>query len=57
MRHWQQETFYVRTPTRLTIDWLLTFDVSSGGKVGAVTVEHVGWDKDEKDHVFSRSEN
>jgi CubicO group peptidase (beta-lactamase class C family) len=54
MRHWQNDTFYVRTPTRLTFDWLLTFDVSSGGKAGAVTVKHVGWDKDETDHVFAR---
>jgi CubicO group peptidase (beta-lactamase class C family) len=57
MRHWQNDAFYVRTPTRLTFDWLLTFDLSSGGKVAAVTVKHVGWDKDEKDHLFSRREN
>jgi hypothetical protein len=57
MRHWQKEAFYVRTPTRLTFDWLLTFGVSSAGRVNAVTVKHVGWDKDEKDHVFARIEN
>jgi CubicO group peptidase (beta-lactamase class C family) len=57
MRHWQEESFYVRTPTRLTFDWLMTFGVSSAGKVNAVSVQHVGWDKDEKDHVFARSEN
>jgi hypothetical protein len=57
MRHWQEESFYVRTPTRLTFDWLMTFGVSGAGKVNAVSVQHVGWDKDVKDHVFARSEN
>jgi CubicO group peptidase (beta-lactamase class C family) len=57
MQHWQNDAFYVRTPTQLTFDWLLTFKVSNGEKVNAVTVTHVGWDKDEKDHEFTRIEN
>jgi CubicO group peptidase (beta-lactamase class C family) len=57
LQHWQNDAFYVRTPTRLTFDWLLTFDVTRGSKVVAVTVKHAGWDKDEKDHVFSRVKN
>jgi hypothetical protein len=54
MSHWQGEAFYVRAPRRLTFDWLLTFDVSDKGTVGRVIVTHVGWDKDEKDHAFTR---
>jgi CubicO group peptidase (beta-lactamase class C family) len=53
MAHWQDESFYVRTPTRLTFDWLLTF----GGpedQVASVMVKHVGWDNDEKDQQFVR---
>jgi hypothetical protein len=57
LRQWQNDAFYVRTPTRLTFDWLLTFGISSKGKVNAVTVKHVGWDKDERDHEFSRIAN
>jgi hypothetical protein len=55
MRHWENDAFYVRTPTRLTFDWLMTFDVAGSGKVNAVIVKHVGWDRDEKDHVFARA--
>jgi hypothetical protein len=54
LSHWQDESFYVRSPTRLTFDWLLTFDVSGDGQVGSVTVKHVGWDDDKKDHRFGR---
>lgn len=54
LSHWQNESFYVRAPTRLTFDWLLTFGVSSDGHIASVTVKHVGWDKDEKDEVFVR---
>jgi CubicO group peptidase (beta-lactamase class C family) len=57
MRHWQNDAFYVRTPTRLTFDWLLTFGLSSGDEVQAATVKHLGWDKDETDHVFARIEH
>ena len=52
--HWQNDSFYVRAPTRLTFDWLLTFGASGNREVTSVTVKHVGWDKDEKDHLFSR---
>jgi CubicO group peptidase (beta-lactamase class C family) len=52
--HWQDESFYVRAPNRLTIDWLLTFEHSAEGKVSGVTVKHVGWDKDEKEQFFIR---
>ncbi len=54
MSHWEGDAFYVRAPTRLTFDWLLTFDVSDKGTVDRVIVKHVGWDKDEKDHTFTR---
>lgn len=55
LSHWQKESFYVRAPTRLTFDWLLTFAVSKEGEVTSVTVKHVGWDEDEKDHLFVRA--
>ena len=32
LSHWQDESFYVRAPTRLTFDWLLTFGVSGDGR-------------------------
>ena len=53
LAHWQDDSYYVRAPTRLTFDWLLTF-TAKGGEVASVTVKHIGWDKDEKDHVFAR---
>jgi CubicO group peptidase (beta-lactamase class C family) len=56
MPHWEDDSFYVRTPTRLTFDWLLTFGMSSDGETTNVTVRHVGWDTDEKDHVFVRTQ-
>lgn len=54
LEHWQGDSFYARAPTRLTYDWLLTFEVSASGTVGAVTVHHVGWDADEGDQRFVR---
>jgi CubicO group peptidase (beta-lactamase class C family) len=54
LSHWQDNSFYVRAPTRLTFDWLLTFGLSGDGQVADVTVKHVGWDKEEKDHLFVR---
>jgi hypothetical protein len=54
LSHWQDNSFYVRAPTRLTFDWLLTFGLTDDGQVANVTVKHVGWDKDEKDHLFVR---
>jgi CubicO group peptidase (beta-lactamase class C family) len=54
LSHWQDESFYVRAPTRLTFDWLLTFGTDGDGRVASVTVKHVGWDQDERDHVFLR---
>jgi CubicO group peptidase (beta-lactamase class C family) len=54
LAHWQGESFYARTPTRLTYDWLLTFRPSKDGQSTAVIVKHVGWDKDERDHEFAR---
>lgn len=56
MTHWQDDAFYVRTPTRLTFDWLLTFQSRGEGQVAGVTMKYVGWDKDEKDQVFLRAE-
>lgn len=56
LSHWQDESFYVRSPTRLTFDWLLTFASSKSGEMANVTVKHVGWDNDEKDHVFVRGQ-
>jgi len=56
MSHWEDDSFYVRAPTRLTYDWLLTFGVSNDGQTANVTVKHVGWDTDEKDHVFVRTQ-
>ncbi len=56
MSHWDMDSFYVRSPTRMTYDWLLTFGESNDGESTEVTLKHVGWDDDEKDHVFSRSQ-
>ena len=55
LSHWEDDSFYVRSPTRLTYDWLLTFGVSNDGETTDVTIKHVGWDSDEKDHVFTRT--
>ncbi|MDA1231672.1 MAG: serine hydrolase [Planctomycetota bacterium] len=55
LSHWEDDSFYVRSPTRLTYDWLLTFGVSNDGETKDVTITHVGWDSDEKDHVFTRT--
>ena len=54
LSHWQDDEFYARSPTRLTFDWLLTCGVSGDGAVTNVTVKHVGWDRDEPDHLFVR---
>ncbi len=54
LSHWHDDSFYARAPTRLTFDWLLTFARNANGEIQDVTVKHVGWDKDEKDHVFVR---
>lgn len=54
LSHWQDDSFYARAPTRLTFDWLLTFAASAEGEIANVTVKHVGWDKDERDHIFVR---
>ena len=54
LSHWEDDSFYVRSPTRLTYDWLLTFGVPNNGETTEVTLKHVGWDTDEKDHVFTR---
>ncbi len=54
LSHWQNDSFYVRSPTRITYDWLLTFGMSSDHQVSNVAVKHVGWDKDEKDQLFLR---
>jgi hypothetical protein len=56
LSHWQDDSFYARAPTRLTFDWLLNFGVSGDGHVADVTVKHVGWDTDEKDEKFIRSQ-
>jgi len=52
--HWQDDSFYVRGPTRITYDWLLTFAPSAANQPASVTVKHVGWEKDEPDQVFLR---
>jgi CubicO group peptidase (beta-lactamase class C family) len=56
MAHWEKDAFYVRAPTRLTFDWLLTFSVAKKGQPAQVTIQHVGWDEDERDHVFVRGQ-
>jgi hypothetical protein len=53
MSHWENDSFYVRAPTRLTFDWLLTFETENT-QPRRVTVKHIGWDKDEKEHVYTR---
>jgi len=53
--HWQNDSFYVRSPNRLTFDWLLSFERDAKGKVTGVTVKYVGWDKDEADQPFVRT--
>ena len=54
MRHWQDDTLYVRAPTRLTYDWLVTFTGDDLQRASTLTVQHVGWDKTETDHTFQR---
>lgn len=54
LSHWQDDSFYVRAPTRLNFDWLLTFSASKQNEITHVTVKHIGGDKDEKDHVYVR---
>ncbi|MCO6436771.1 MAG: serine hydrolase [Phycisphaerae bacterium] len=54
LSHWQNDSFYARAPTRLTFDWLVTFAASDRGEIANVTLTHVGWDTDEKDHTFVR---
>ena len=56
MSHWQGDSFYVRAPTRLSFDWLLTFAAPERGAITHVTVKHIGWDKDETDHLFVRGD-
>lgn len=54
LSHWQDDSFYVRAPTRLTFDWLLTFDFKADGRANKVVVKHIGWDNSEKEHTFVR---
>jgi hypothetical protein len=55
MSHWQKDSFYARAPTRLSFDWLLTFAAAENGEITSVTVKHIGWDKDETNHLFVRA--
>jgi CubicO group peptidase (beta-lactamase class C family) len=55
MSHWEADSFYVRAPTRLTFDWLLTFLASADGEITSVIVKHLGWDQDERDQIFARA--
>ena len=55
LSHWQDESFYARSPTRLTFDWLLTFRPAEGDSVPRVVVRHIGWDLTEQDHAFQRT--
>jgi CubicO group peptidase (beta-lactamase class C family) len=55
LTHWHHDAFYARAPTRITYDWLLTFGIDDG-RVKYVTVKHVGWDADEKNHAYHRVE-
>jgi hypothetical protein len=54
--HWEADSFYVRTPTRTTFDWLLTFQKDKHGGIESVIMKHVGWDATERDQVFVRRE-
>ena len=54
LSHWHHDSFYVRGPTRITYDWLLTFAPSAANPPASVIVKHVGWDQDEPDQVFLR---
>ena len=56
LTHWHHESFYVRAPTRITYDWLLTFSPPPGNRISTLTVKHVGWDNDEPDHLFTRQQ-
>lgn len=53
--HFHRDSFYVRSPNRLTFDWLVTFEHAADGKVTGVIVKHIGWDKEERDERFLRS--
>ena len=54
--HWEADSFYVRAPTRLTFDWLLTFQKDKNGGIESVIMKHVGWDSFERDQIFVRRE-
>ena len=55
--HWHNDSFYIRTPTRSTYDWFLTFESSAAKQPASVSVKHIGWDKDEPDRVFLRKQS
>ncbi len=54
LTHWHKDSFYIRSPTRITYDWFVTFALSSANQPASISVKHIGWDKDEKDQLFVR---
>lgn len=56
LTHWHHDSFYVRSPTRSTYDWFVTFASSAAKQPASISVKHIGWDKEEPDRVFLRKE-
>lgn len=56
LTHWHNDSFYIRSPTRSTYDWFLTFASADANWSASLVVKHIGWDKNEPDHVFSRKQ-
>ena len=56
LTHWHNDSFYIRSPTRSTYDWFLTFASADANRPTSLVVKHIGWDKNEPDHVFSRKQ-
>jgi hypothetical protein len=56
LTHWHNDSFYIRSPTRSTYDWFLTFASSDAKPPTSLVVKHIGWDKSEPDHVFRRKQ-
>ncbi len=54
LTHWQDDEFIARSPTRLTYDWLLMFEVTAHDSIDEVVIRHIGWDAIEGDQQYRR---
>lgn len=51
LRHWENDVFYAKSPTRMNYDWLLGFEIDNS-EVQTLTLQYVGWHEPEM--VFQR---